>query len=133
MSNLRRSLDLAERNSLAALIALLQNKSRQFTHPVSMGKTVGISLPCYHLHLLVARASMQVERCWRLLSETDFIVRRTKVVAALGTGLTTTGARVWYLWLTLDGNDLAPTSAAHIARPEVKGFDARFVKSRIIE
>jgi hypothetical protein len=68
---------------------------------------------------------MQVERCWRLLSETDLIVRRTKVVAALGTGLTTMGARVWYLWLTLDGNDLAPTPAAHIARPEVKGFNTK--------
>jgi hypothetical protein len=63
----------------------------------------------------------------------DSIVRRTKVVAALWTGLTTTGARVCYLWLTLDGNDLAPTSAAHIACPEVKGFNIGFVKSRIVE
>jgi hypothetical protein len=31
---------------------------------------------------------MQVERCWRLLSEMDFIGRKTKVVAALRTGLT---------------------------------------------
>ena len=63
----------------------------------------------------------------------DFIGRRTKVVAALGTSLTTTGAGVWHPRLTLDGDDLAPTSAAHIARPEVKGFNVGFIKSRIIE
>jgi hypothetical protein len=68
---------------------------------------------------------MQVERCLRLYSEMDFIVRRTKFVAALRTGLTTTGAGVWHPRLTLDGDDLAPALTAHIARPEVKGFNTK--------
>ena len=60
------------------------------------------------------------------ISEMDFIVRGTKVVAALGTGLTTTWASVWHLRLTFDGDDLAPTLTAHIARPEVKGLNLWF-------
>ena len=81
----------------------------------------------------VVWASMQVELCWRLLSVMDFIVRGTEIVAALGTGLTTIGARVWHPRLTFGGDDLAPTLTTHIARPEVKGFNLWFVKSRIIE